>query len=222
MIIIALTDIHEECAMLEAMADDLSAADIVLLTGDLTQFGERSAMEGVISAVRRYSRNILAIAGNCDPKDAEAYLTEEGINLHGRCLLRGGLGFVGLGGALPYAEKTPNEISEEEMSKILAGAVGQVPPGTPLVGVIHQPPFDTLNDRIRSGRHVGSRTIRTFIETYRPLICFTGHIHEARAIGEIGPTKIANPGPLREGCWTYAEISPKDGVLRLEIRGAGI
>jgi Icc-related predicted phosphoesterase len=50
----------------------------------------------------------------------------------------------------------------------------------------------------------------------QPLICFTGHIHEARGIDAIGRTKLINPGPLREGGYAYAVLH--DDVETLEIR----
>jgi uncharacterized protein len=44
------------------------------------------------------------------------------------------------------------------------------------------------------------------------LICFTGHIHESRAIDRIGASLIVNPGPLGGG-W-LAKASIVDGEVR--------
>ena len=63
---------------------------------------------------------------------------------------------------------------------------------------------------------MGSKTIREIIETFEPLICFTGHIHEAPGIDEIGVTKIVNPGPL--GTRSYAYLNITDKINTLEIR----
>jgi predicted phosphodiesterase len=39
MIIVALADIHGDVGRLSAASEDLSSADVVLLVGDLTNFG---------------------------------------------------------------------------------------------------------------------------------------------------------------------------------------
>ena len=49
------------------------------------------------------------------------------------------------------------------------------------------------------------------------LICFSGHIHEARGIETIGETKVINPGSLREGKYAYARINTR--IEKIEIRG---
>jgi len=73
-----------------------------------------------------------------------------------------------------------------------------------------------LTDLAFNGQHVGSRSIRFFIEKFHPMICFSGHIHEARGIDSIAGTKVVNPGPFREGGYAYVRISEK--VEELEIR----
>lgn len=215
--IAALTDIHAELEQLANAAADLAAADQVLLSGDLTDFGRRDAIVRVIDAVRRHNPNILAVPGNCDRAEVGAWLDEEGINLHGRHRVRDGVCFVGLGGSLPCPDHTPNELTDERMGELLAAAIRGAPKGLPLVGLFHQPPYGTVNDRVVA-RHVGSRSIRTFIEEFQPLVCFTGHIHEGRGVDRIGKSCIANPGPLREGSWTVAEIAGAD-LVSCEIHG---
>jgi Icc-related predicted phosphoesterase len=198
------------------MADDLAAADVVLLTGDLTHFGHRDDARQVVEAVRSHNRNVLAVSGNCDYPDVEDYLTAEDVGLHRRHVAMEGTAFVGLSGSVPCPGRTPNEFSDGRLRAFLDEAAAGLDPGVPMVLVSHQPPLDTAADLVR-GRHVGSRSVREFIEKYQPLVCFTGHIHEGRGIDSIGRTQIANPGPLREGGYTYAEISSQ--VELLEIRG---
>ncbi len=65
--------------------------------------------------------------------------------------------------------------------------------------VSHQPPYDTINDQVSPGVHVGSNSIRKFIEEHQPLVCFSGHIHEGTGIDHIGNTAIVNPGSGRQG-----------------------
>ena len=84
MIILALTDIHGEFAAMPQISADLEAADVVILSGDLTNFGHRRDAERVLRAVSRSPGRVLAVPGNCDYPEVSAYLDELGINLHGK------------------------------------------------------------------------------------------------------------------------------------------
>ena len=214
--IVALADIHDDLERLGTAAGDLAAADIVLLVGDLTNFGRQAAATRVVRAVRNYNNRVLAVPGNCDYPEVDAYLIQEGINLHRRSRVINGVAFLGVGGSLPCPGKTPNEFSDREFETFLAEAASELSPGTPVILVSHQPPRDTVTDFARIGRHVGSQSVRVFIETAQPLICFTGHIHEARGIDSIGRTTVINPGPLWTGSYACARI--RGEVAEVEIR----
>jgi len=218
MIIASLTDLHGDTHRIPEIAGDLGSADLVLLTGDLTHFGHREAAMNVIDAVRKYNSNILAVPGNCDYPDVEAYLTEEGINLHRRQEVINSIRFIGVGGSLPCPDTTPNEMSDSELDDCLWEAAGSLVPKLPLVVVSHQPPLRTTCDKLDNNEHVGSRLLRAFIYETKPLIVFTGHIHEGKSIDSIDNTKIVNPGPLAYGGYAMAKVTDK-GVEKLELRG---
>jgi predicted phosphodiesterase len=74
MIIVPLADIHDNLGHLDAVAKDLSAADTVLLVGDLTDFGRETEVSRVVKTVRRHNGRILAVPGNCDYPEADVYL----------------------------------------------------------------------------------------------------------------------------------------------------
>jgi Icc-related predicted phosphoesterase len=197
--IIGITDVHGRTDKLHTMAPLLGSADLIILSGDITHFGGGEDAENVLNAVRGYNSTILAVPGNCDTQDAVDYLSEQRINLDGTCQRMGAYTFIGLGGSLPTpGGNTPIERSEEMLASLLHDSVHDVEPGASLVLVSHQPPADAACD-IAGGMHVGSKAVRTFIETYRPLVCFTGHIHESTCIDSIGSTKLVNPGPLQHG-----------------------
>jgi hypothetical protein len=63
---------------------------------------------------------------------------------------------------------------------------------------------------------VGSRAVRRFIEQYQPLLCLTGHIHEAAGMDRIGRTVIVNPGPIARGGFVRAEITGRQAAVTLE------
>jgi len=67
------------------------------------------------------------------------------------------------------------------------------------VAVIHAPPFDTHCDVLYDGRHIGSKSVRRWIEKHQPLLTLHGHIHESPQLSgsffdRIGTTTIINPG----------------------------
>ena len=214
MVIITLTDIHSHAAAVSALGKQLRSADLILLSGDITHFGHKKEMAGMIGLIRSFNPSVFAVSGNCDYPDTEEFLTEEKIGLN--CLTREfmGLSFYGLSGSLPCPGKTPHEYSEEEFEVFLR----DLPSFSrlPQIMVSHQPPYGTLNDQVAPGVNVGSKSIRRFIEVNQPLICFSGHIHEGVGIDHIGKTAIVNPGPAGRGSYVLAEI--KDGrIKKLEV-----
>jgi len=210
-----LTDIHGRLDDIDCLADVLQTADMVLLAGDITNFGREKETEGVIAAVRRYAPAVLAVPGNCDYAEVEQVLTRENVNCHGDCVLFGGVNFIGLGGSLTTPFKTPGEYSEDELDSWLETAAEKRDKNAPLVLVSHQPPLNTICDRLNGGSHVGSKAVRRFIEQYQPFFCVTGHIHEATGIDRIGPTTIVNPGLAEKGGYMYAEIMSREEVVAL-------
>ncbi len=216
MIVLALTDIHGSNTAIQRITDELEAADVVILSGDLTNFGHRRDAEQIIQDVTQHARRVLAVPGNCDYPDVSSYMDELEISLHGAHKIIDGIGFVGVGGSLPAPGSTPFEFSEDELKSLLDGAVDGLPDGTPMILVAHQPPFGTPSDQIYSGEHVGSTAVRTFIEAYQPMLCLTGHIHEAAGITSLNLTQIVNPGPFGRRGYAYAVVGQT--VEQLEIR----
>ena len=110
----------------------------------------------------------------------------------------------------PTPWNTPREDSEKGLWKRLMKLVDQV---TVEWGHIilntHAPPYNTrldlapkLDKNLKPVTamgspvmiHVGSKSIRKFIEKYQPLIGLHGHIHESYASDKIKNTTVINPG----------------------------
>jgi len=216
MILIGLADVHGSTEPIDRMKDILETADIILLVGDITNFGNEADIKKVIKAFKDYPGKLFAVSGNCDYTEVDHYLNQKSVNLHGICSVYNGLGFVGLGGSLITPFQTPNEFTEDEIEHYLACGFSQIPSDMPMILVSHQPPLKTKCDRISSGDHVGSIAVRDFIEKHQPRICFTGHIHESIGVDKIGDTHIINPGMLSRGCYAYAEFG--ENVETIEIR----
>lgn len=214
--IVALSDLHGQTAALPGIGSELSSADLVALSGDITDFGDAQDMAAAISAVRAYNAKLLAVAGNCDRPDCETALEQAGIALNGRATAISGYSFIGLGGSLPCPGRTPNEATDDVLAKRLESAAAQRDPSLPCILVCHQPPFETDADLARTGGHVGSRAVRAIIERIEPIVCFTGHIHEARSVSRLGRTLVVNPGPWAAG--DYAIVEVERGVVSAELK----
>jgi Icc-related predicted phosphoesterase len=215
--IIALPDLHGVVNHLETITGRLSAADLVLLVGDLTNAGGTADASCVVDAVRQYNESILAVPGNWDGPEVSAYLTQEGINIHRRNVIIDQIAFIGVGASLLSFNNTPNEVAESDFKMFLEEAVSGLGPSTLKVLVCHQPPIGTLTDEAWGNLHLGSKAIRAFIEDVQPLVCFAGHVHEGVGIDTIGNTKIINPGPLWQGGYAYAEVINQE-LVALEVR----
>ncbi|MBU2645234.1 metallophosphoesterase family protein [bacterium] len=215
--IVAIPDIHGDINKLRKLATQLGAADLILLVGDITNFGREREITEIIELIRPWNSNILAIPGNCDFPPVARYLDQQGLNIEAGHRIVDGIGFLGLGAALYSPSRgTPNEVSEEELAKNLQRAITGFPEDMPMVLVSHQPPRDTAADRVKQGLHVGSRSVRQFVEQYQPLVCFTGHIHEGAGIDAIGETQIVNPGPFFRGHYATACINGQLEQLAIE------
>ena len=163
MTVVHISDLHGNSSFIDVLADELEEADWVILSGDLTNFEGRHKAAEIITAFRRYNQNILAVPGNCDHRGVGEYLEEMNMSLDRTCRPGDGFNFCGVGGSLPCPGHTPTEYTEQEFMAALSGfAVGQ---DASMIYVFHQPPARTMVDRVSSGAHVGSESIRSFLET---------------------------------------------------------
>jgi Icc-related predicted phosphoesterase len=215
--IISFGDIHMATRNLERMGEVMRDCDLVIVSGDLTNFGGVADARKVLADVRRACPSVLALPGNLDRREVIPLLEEEGIALHGKGLVSGGVGIFGCGGSNITPFGTPTELSEDEIHETLRAGYDAVRDVRPLLMVCHTPPFDTKCDRILSGQPVGSTAARRFIEEVKPDVCISGHIHESAGVDQIGPTKIFNAGPFKGG--GYIVMHTGDGRLdaRLEF-----
>ena len=196
--------------------DGITSADLILLTGDLTNFGRRDEATKVFDAIRIINARVLAVHGNLDYPEVKDYLEEQNVSLHGRGLSRGDLHLVGIGGSNFTPFHTPSEYSEEELARTMEQGIAELGGRRPFVLVSHPPPAGCAADRLKSGIHAGSSSVRRCIDQYAPPLCLCGHIHEARSETSLGPTRIINPGMLRDGGWI--EINLEANTIRARLR----
>ena len=197
--IVSFGDVHMATRNLDRMSEVMRDTDLVIVSGDLTNFGGADAANQVIAAVRRVCPRVLALSGNLDQREVIPYLDAEGISLHGKGVVVNGVAIFGCGGSNITPFKTPTELTEDEIYATLMRGYSEVNGRRPLLMVCHTPPFETKCDRIIGGRAVGSTAARRFIEEIKPDVCISGHIHESAAVDTIGPTTIVNAGPFKGG-----------------------
>lgn len=214
--IISFGDIHEDTSNLIKIKPDLETADLIVLSGDLTNCHGKTETKKVLDAIKKYNKHLLAQYGNMDIQEADSYLSEESINLHGNGYIFGDVGIFGCGASSLTPFHTPSEISEADIERLLINGYNKVKDAKWKIMVCHTPPKDTATDIVRSGMHVGSQTVRDFILKHKPHVCITGHIHESRAKDKVGDTIILNAGMFKDG-W-YIEVVIDKGVLSAVLK----
>jgi Icc-related predicted phosphoesterase len=128
---------------------------------------------------------------------------------------------LSIGYSTPTPWKTPREIPDEKLAEFIESMVPKVPDLSHSIFNFHDPPVDSTLDTcpmldwtkdppepiIQSGQTVmygaGSKSVRTAIEKYQPMLGLHGHIHESQSVAKLGRTTCINPGS------EYAE-----GILR--------
>ncbi|MCZ6874604.1 MAG: metallophosphoesterase [bacterium] len=209
--IIAFGDIHEYLHPLDALSTELRQADLILVSGDITRWRGPETASKILHAIKQYNPNLLAQIGNTDSWETHHHLEQLGINLHGRGHRFGDIGIFGVGGSNSTPFYTPSEFSEEELATYLKIGYEMIQDAPCKILVAHCPPYQTAIDRLYSGYHVGSTSVRQFIETHQPDICISGHIHEAPGEDHIGKTLLLNPGMLAQG--GYINVTYNAGTL---------
>ncbi len=125
---------------------------------------------------------------------------------------------LSLGFSTPTPWQTPREASEDELARMIAELVAQVPDPKNCVFNFHDPPVDSTLDTspkfdweadppvqlLQAGEVVlygaGSRAVRAAIQQHQPVLGLHGHIHESPGAVQIGRTLCINPGTeLGEG-----------------------
>jgi uncharacterized protein len=215
--IVSFGDVHMATRNLDLMGEVIRDADVVIISGDLTNFGGDDDARKVLDDVRRACPRVLALPGNLDRPEVTAFLEREGVALHGRGLVLDGLAVFGCGGSNITPFHTPTELTEDEIYATLMTGYEQVRGHRPLLMVCHTPPFETRCDRIIGGRAVGSTAARRFIEEVKPDVCISGHIHESVGADAIGPTRVFNAGPFKGGGYVVVRSAGQRLEAQLEF-----
>src|SRR5271155_4375168 len=113
--IVSFGDIHMATRNLARMDALMRDTDLVIVSGDITNFGGAADARKVLDEVRRSCAQVLAVPGNLDQPEVFPWLESEKIALHGHGLVAGGIGIFGCGGSNVTPFGTPSEFSEAEI-----------------------------------------------------------------------------------------------------------
>jgi Icc-related predicted phosphoesterase len=184
-------------------------ADLIINSGDITHFGTVHEAQRLLQPLTALNKPILLVPGNCDPPEMIRTQLNGATCLHGKCHMQEDIAFIGLGGAPKSFLRSLFELTEDEIAKTLNQALKECPQSRMLAIVSHATPKDTRLDLTFAKLHVGSVSLRQFIEEKKPNVVFCGHIHEAKGVDHIGETLLVNPGPVRHGYCAIVEMGDK-------------
>lgn len=207
--LLAITDLHGDRPALERILERAGDADVILLGGDITNFGSVEDAESLLGVVTATKATVFAVAGNCDSPAIDRMLAERGVSVFGRGSVHGELGIYGVS-AMPPWMGNMYELSEEEIGAALEKGREEAAGARHEIVLSHPPPRNLSVDRTSGGTHVGSTALRNFIDRVQPILVVCGHIHEARGIDSAGDTTVVNCGPAFDG--SYAVIDVDDDV----------
>jgi Icc-related predicted phosphoesterase len=191
--LLCISDLHGEAGDIDRLAD----AGVLVMCGDITHFGDGTDAKELLNSFKNPKR-ILAVPGNCDNFDVNDALVDLDVDLHARGRMIEDIGFFGLGGSNATPFNTPQEYEEDQLWEFIMKGYEQVRDAPFRVFVTHAPPTRTKLDDA-GGRHVGSTSVRKFIEKHEPELVLCGHVHEAKGTDRMGKTMMVNPGMLRNG-----------------------
>lgn len=194
--ILVFSDIHQDWEALKKIVT--KKAEIFICLGDLTNVGKGLEEAGEILAPLK--EKLWLMPGNNETWEQTKALCKKFsfIDFHQKVIKISDFSCAGLGYSALTPFNTPGEASEEEFKKALKRFEGY----QNLCLFAHNPPKNTVFDKISSGVHVGSKMTRDFIEKNKPIYFFSGHIHEnERKIERIGKTTCFGVGKKGLELW---------------------
>jgi len=212
--ILAATDFHGDIGAFRKFAFKAkrSHVDVIAVCGDVTHFGSMQQAKELLATLLAVQSSVLFVPGNCDPPALAEEKIETIESIHGKCKQIGNINFFGAGGSSPSPFDTPFELTETEIANILEQGYNACQAKHRTILISHSPPKNTKVDVTSAGEHVGSLSVREFIEKTNLDLVLCGHIHEATGIDRINDTIIVNPGPARHGKCALIDFSESINV----------
>jgi uncharacterized protein len=195
----------------EQMSRVRDQADLLVLAGDLTNYGKPQEMESLLNALVRIRLPIVAVLGNHDYESGQEnelmqMMTAEGIKvLDGTAYERDGVGFAGTKGfpggfgkgmLTAFGEKEVKAFVQAGLDETLKLERALTMLRTPkIVIVTHYAP---ICETVEGERHeiypyLGSSRLAEVIDRHQAVVAFHGHAHHGKLEGKtIGGVPVHN------------------------------
>jgi Icc-related predicted phosphoesterase len=208
--VLGLTDLHRSLNAAKGAANKIAEEqpDAILIAGDISH-GSLNEAVNLLQVLSSSQKDVFFVPGNMDSPELMNWNEKNIKNLHGRCESLDNYSLIGVGGSVYTPFNTHLEFAENEIEETLSQAFFKCAEKKNIILISHCPPKDTKLDRTATGIHAGSTSVLQFIESKKPLLVVTGHIHEAIGIDKIGETIIVNPGPAHMGRYVIIEFGKK-------------
>jgi Icc-related predicted phosphoesterase len=204
--IAALADLHFTPALYENIRARLDAvrqdADLLVLAGDLTNFGKTTEMEPLLNALVRLRLPIVAVLGNHDYESGQEcelmkMMTDEGIKvLDGTAYERDGVGFAGTKGFIGgFGRGMLTAFGEPEVKKIVQSAIdetlkleramSQLRTEKRVVVVHYAPVVDTVKgESPEIFPYLGTSRLAEVVDRHGATLIIHGHAHHGAREGK--------------------------------------
>jgi Icc-related predicted phosphoesterase len=198
--ILAVADIHGAQFRLNLLLKNIDrySPDIVIICGDITQFGPGDMAKNFLNQI---PIDTLAISGNIDSADVSKGIDDsKATRIELKKVVKKGIPFVGMG------RDIPNQLKIIDEKKLIDDTC---------VVVSHEPPYGT-QDKVFLGKHAGDKDLREIVEKYKPRLILCGHIHEDPGKDEIGKTIVVNCSMGKRGEGALIDINEKISVKMID------
>src|SRR5215813_11484000 len=186
-------------------------ADVLVIAGDLTNYGKPDEMHSLLNALVRLRIPIVAVLGNHDYESGQEQelikmMTAEGIKvLDGSSYERDGVGFAGTKGFVGgFGRGVLTAFGEKEVKAFVQAGLDEtlkleralaMMRSPKIVIVTHYAPIceTVAGERPEIWPYLGSSRLAEVIDRHQALIAFHGHAHHGRPDGKtIGGVPVHN------------------------------
>jgi Icc-related predicted phosphoesterase len=204
--IAATADIHFTPQNYDRIRDPLARvrdeADVLVIAGDLTNYGRPEEMQSLLNALVRLRIPIVAVLGNHDYESGQEHelvkmMTSEGIKvLDGSSYERDGVGFAGTKGFLGgFGKGMLTAFGEKEVKAFVQAGLDETLKleralamlrAQKIVIVTHYSPVcETVQgEREEIWPYLGSSRLAEVIDRHQAAIAFHGHAHHGKPDGK--------------------------------------
>lgn len=204
--IAATADIHFSPQSYDRIREPLSRvrdeADVLVIAGDLTNYGKPEEMHSLLNALVRLRIPIVAVLGNhdyesCQEQELMRLMTAEGIKvLDGSSYERDGVGFAGAKGFIGgFGRGVLTAFGEKEIKSFVQASIDETMKleralsmlRTPkIVIVTHYAPIaETVNgEPMEIWPYLGSSRLSEVIDRHGAVLALHGHAHHGKPDGK--------------------------------------